>query len=59
MNLEDRVREALIAELQRQSEAGEKELKLALNDPVFLRIEGPINLDELTMAIVGSLAGGP
>ncbi len=59
MNLEDTIREAVIAELQRQAEAGDSGLKVAVEDPVVIRIEGPVNLDELAMVIAGSLAGGP
>jgi hypothetical protein len=59
MNIEDHVREAIIAELQRQSDGGRDGLKVDARDPSILTIEGCINIDELTMAIVGSLAGGP
>lgn len=59
MNLEDNIREAIMAELQRQSEAAEGALKVTLEGPTTVRIEGPVNLDELAMVIVGSLAGGP
>jgi hypothetical protein len=59
MNLEDQVREAIIAELQRQAEAGEQGLRIKTGDAEMITIEGRVNLDELTMAVVGSLAGGP
>ena len=59
MNIEDHVREAILAELKRQSGAGVQDLKVEAHDPSMLTIEGRINLDELTMAVVGSLAGGP
>ena len=58
-NLEDNIREAIIAELQRQSEAGDGALKVAVEGPTMIRIEGSVNLDELTMVVVGSVAGGP
>lgn len=59
MNIEDQVREAIVAELQRQSEAGERGLKVKTDNPSMITIEGRVDLDELTMAVVGSLAGGP
>ena len=59
MNIEDQVREAIIAELKRQSEAGEQGLRVRTGDAETITIEGQVNLDELTMAVVGSLAGGP
>ena len=59
MNIEDQVREAIIAELRRQSEAGEQGLRVRTGEAETITIEGQVNLDELTMAVVGSLAGGP
>jgi hypothetical protein len=59
MNIEDQVREAIVAELKRQSEGGEQGLKVNEGDAEMITIEGRVNLDELTMAVVGSLAGGP
>jgi hypothetical protein len=59
MNLEDKVREAIIAELQRQAEAGQQGLRVNAGEAEMITIEGRVNLDELAMAIVGSLAGGP
>ena len=59
MNLEDHVREAILAELERQSEAGERALRVEKDVEPMIVIEGRVNLDELAMAIVGALAGGP
>ncbi|PVE25006.1 hypothetical protein DC522_07250 [Microvirga sp. KLBC 81] len=59
MNLEDKVREAIIAELRRQAEAGSQGLRVDAKEAEMMTIEGRVNLDELAMAIVGSLAGGP
>ena len=59
MNIEDQVREAIVAELKRQSEGGEQGLRVNTGDAETITIEGRVNLDELTMAVVGSLAGGP
>lgn len=55
---EEEVRNAIIGELQRQAEIAPDRLKVAVEEE-NLNINGPINLDELVMAIVGSLAGGP
>ena len=59
MNIEDQVREAIVAELKRQSEVGQQGLRVRTGDAETITIEGQVNLDELTMAVVGSLAGGP
>jgi hypothetical protein len=59
MNIEDQVRNAIVAELKRQSEAGEQGLRVRSGDAEMITVEGKVNLDELTMAVVGSLAGGP
>lgn len=59
MNIEDKVREAILAELRRQAEAGQQGLRIDAREAETMTIEGRVNLDELTMAIVGSLAGGP
>ena len=59
MNLEDHVREAILAELERQSEAGERALEVQKDVEPMIFIEGRVNLDELAMAVVGALAGGP
>ena len=59
MNIEDQVREAIVAELKRQSEGGDQGLRVNTGDAEMITIEGRVNLDELTMAVVGSLAGGP
>jgi hypothetical protein len=57
MDMEEQVREAIVAELQRQSEAGEG---LSVNaDDEAMSIQGRIDLDALAMAVVGALAGGP
>ncbi len=59
MNMEDQVREAIVDELKRQAEAGEGRLKLDPEGNDLLTIQGRVNLDELAMAVVGALAGGP
>ena len=59
MNMEDQVREAIVEELKRQAEAAEGRLRLTDDGNDLLTIEGRVNLDELAMAVVGAVAGGP
>ncbi len=59
MKLEEHVREAIVGELKRQSEAGGQRLVVKAEDPATIVIEGPVNLDELALAVVGAIAGGP
>jgi hypothetical protein len=55
--LEEKLKEAIVAELKRQ----------AANDPTSLSVEqsdelvvkGKIDLDDLAMVIAGAMAGGP
>ena len=58
MNMEDQVREAIVEELKRQAEAGGK-LTLTDEGNDLLTVQGRVNLDELAMAVVGAVAGGP
>ena len=58
-NLEDRIREAIISELKRQAEVREGELKVREEGETRLRIDGSVDLEELSMVVVGALAGGP
>ncbi|MFN3513542.1 MAG: hypothetical protein ACK41C_10875 [Phenylobacterium sp.] len=59
MDLEEQVREAILAELRRQSELGERALSFEPDDEDGVTIQGRVDLDELTMAVVGAVAGGP
>lgn len=59
MKLEDHVRDAIHGELMRQAEASGGELQVARADQALLQVQGPVNVDDLVMAITGSLAGGP
>jgi 23S rRNA G2445 N2-methylase RlmL len=56
--IEQQVREAIIAELERQAAARSDKLsvKRTEND---VNVSGEVQLDELVMAIMGSVAGGP
>jgi hypothetical protein len=59
MNLEDHVRETIMAEPERQSQAGDGILRVNRDIEPTVVIEGRVNLDELAMAVVGALSGGP
>ena len=59
MDLEQQIREAIIAELKRQSENSEGGLTVSDGDAETLTINGPVNLEELAMVVVGHVAGGP
>lgn len=56
--VEQQVRQAILAELERQAAAEPNRLKVERlkNDA---RIDGEVKLDELVMAILGAVAGGP
>ena len=56
--IEDSVREAILAELERQAANDRGKLRVTARDDL-VQVEGEINLDELVMAIMGSVAGGP
>lgn len=56
--VEDQVRKAIVAELERQAaaEPGRIRVERAGND---LKISGQVRMDELVMAVLGAVAGGP
>ena len=55
--MEDKIRTALVDELQRQAE-DQDDLKVLL-DGTTLIVHGPVDLDTLVVAIEGAVAGGP
>lgn len=65
MNIADQIHSALRAELERQAANGGLEMRaLDIPDdrperPSRVHLEGDVDLDELVMALAGSLAGGP
>ena len=59
MNLEEQVRETVLAELTRQSERAEQGLEVSTEDAPFVRIQGRVDLEALATAIIAALAGGP
>jgi hypothetical protein len=56
--LEEKVRDAIIWELQRQSETRPSQLRIELNRD-RLEANGEIDLQALATAIVGAVAGAP
>lgn len=59
MNMEDKVREAMLDELNRQvaESTGRLLVRDAEDDDVI--IEGRVDLEALAMAVVGAVSGGP
>jgi len=55
--LEEKLKEAIINELKRQ--AANSPRLLQVEDSKELVVRGKIDIDELVMVIVGSVAGGP
>lgn len=56
--IEQQVRDAIVAELERQAAAKPEKLKVERTED-DLRVSGEVRLDELVMAVIGSVAGGP
>jgi len=56
--IEDAVRDAIVAELERQAAERPQALTVRKDDANFT-VDGSINLDELVMAVLGAVAGGP
>jgi hypothetical protein len=59
MTAEDQIRAGIIDELKRQAEIAPAELKVEVGANDQLIIHGSVNVDELVMVIMGSVAGGP
>jgi hypothetical protein len=57
MDMEEMVRDAVVAELKRQAEAGG--LSFAAEGEGAAAVQGRVDLEALAMAIVGAVAGGP
>jgi hypothetical protein len=55
--LEEKLKEAIVAELKRQAANDPHSLSVESSDDLI--VEGKIDLDDLAMAIAGAVAGGP
>jgi hypothetical protein len=58
MTVENTIREAIVEELRRQAENSGSKLRVEASDDK-VTINGPVNLDDLVMVVMGSVAGGP
>lgn len=58
MKIEGKIREAIIDELKRQAEISGTQLKVEATEDL-VTINGPVDVDDLVMVVVGSVAGGP
>ena len=58
MTTESNIREAIVGELERQAEISDGKLTIAASDG-RATINGPVDLDDLVMVVLGSVAGGP
>jgi hypothetical protein len=58
MEIEHAVREAIVQELRRQADNAPDRLKVEDRDGDVL-INGQVDLDDLVMVVMGSVAGGP
>lgn len=59
MDLQVTIRDALLTELLRQSEATDAAPKVSIAEDGSADIHGRVDLDALIMVITGALAGGP
>ena len=57
MDMEELVRDAIVAELQRQADGGG--LTVTTEGEGAATIDGRVDLEALAMAVVGAVAGGP
>ena len=55
--LEEKLKEAIVAELKRQAANDPKSLSVEQSDDLVVR--GKIDLDDLAMVIAGAVAAGP
>ena len=56
--LDDKIKEAIVADLIRQADERPAALKVS-GSVERLTVDGEIDLDALAMVVVGSVAGGP
>jgi hypothetical protein len=58
MSVETEIWQAIIDELTRQADNSGSRLRVQATDDQ-VTINGPVNLDDLVMVVMGSVAGGP
>tara|TARA_R100001132_G_C3189367_1_gene42035 strand:+ start:127 stop:303 length:177 start_codon:yes stop_codon:yes gene_type:complete len=58
MTVETEIRQAIIDELKRQADNSSSQLTVQTTDDQ-MTINGPVNLDDLVMVVMGAVAGGP
>lgn len=58
MDLQEQMREAMLAELQRQASERPQELQVG-SEGDRVEIRGTVDFDDLVMVAVSSVAGGP
>lgn len=58
MTVESTIREAIVEELRRQAQNSGSKLRVEASDDK-VTINGPVNLDDLVMVVMDSVAGGP
>lgn len=58
VTVESSIREAVVDELKRQAENSDGRLSVEVGEDV-ITIRGPVDLDDLIMVVMGSVAGGP
>jgi hypothetical protein len=59
MDMEQMVREAIVNELNRQAEEAGEGLRVDAGEAGRVRVDGSVDLEALSMAVVGAVAGGP
>jgi hypothetical protein len=58
VSVEGSIRDAIVDELKRQAENSGSKLKVEIGEDL-VTIHGPVDLDDLVMVVLGSVAGGP
>jgi hypothetical protein len=58
MTVEDEIRAAIVDELKRQAEIRPSDLKVDASGERLV-VNGTVDLDDLVMVVLGSVAGGP
>lgn len=59
MRVEDRIFDALLAELKRQASEPARQLSVEMEEPPDAVIKGRVDLEKVAMVVLGALAGGP